>query len=73
LLVALSVRQPVGVVLGIAPWNAPIIAVRAIAAPLACGNTVILKASELSPGTQYRLGRGSGSAGNRVFAAEMHF
>jgi len=56
--VSLSVRQPVGVVLGIAPWNAPIIlAVRAIAAPLACGNTVILKASELSPGTQYLLGR----------------
>ncbi len=55
---SLSVRQPVGVVLGIAPWNAPIIlAVRAIAAPLACGNTVILKASELSPGTQYLLGR----------------
>jgi acyl-CoA reductase-like NAD-dependent aldehyde dehydrogenase len=45
-------------VLGIAPWNAPIIlAIRAIAAPLACGNTVVLKASETSPGTQYLLGR----------------
>lgn len=55
---ALTVRQPVGVVLGIAPWNAPIIlAIRAIAAPLACGNTVILKASETSPGTQYLLGQ----------------
>ena len=55
---ALTVRQPVGVVLGIAPWNAPIIlAIRAIAAPLACGNTVVLKASETSPGTQYLLGR----------------
>jgi acyl-CoA reductase-like NAD-dependent aldehyde dehydrogenase len=55
---ALTVRQPVGVVLGIAPWNAPIIlATRAIAAPLACGNTVVLKASEASPGTQYLLGR----------------
>jgi acyl-CoA reductase-like NAD-dependent aldehyde dehydrogenase len=54
---AMTVRQPVGVVLGIAPWNAPIIlAIRAIAAPLACGNTVILKASETSPGTQYLLG-----------------
>jgi vanillin dehydrogenase len=54
---ALTVRQPVGVVLGIAPWNAPIIlAIRAIAAPLACGNTVVLKASETSPGTQYLLG-----------------
>ena len=55
---SMSIRQPVGVVLGIAPWNAPIIlAVRAIAAPLACGNTVILKASEISPGTQFILGR----------------
>lgn len=44
------VRQPVGVVLGIAPWNAPVVlASRAVAAPLACGNTVVLKASELCP------------------------
>ncbi len=55
---SMSVRQPVGVVLSIAPWNAPIIlAVRAIATPLACGNTVVLKASETSPGTHYLLGR----------------
>jgi len=50
--VALALREPAGVVLGIAPWNAPIIlGVRAIATPLACGNTVILKASELCPRT----------------------
>jgi benzaldehyde dehydrogenase (NAD) len=50
--IALALREPAGVVLGIAPWNAPIIlAVRAIATPLACGNTVILKASELCPRT----------------------
>ena len=50
--IALAVREPAGVVLGIAPWNAPIIlAVRAIATPLACGNTVILKASEVCPRT----------------------
>ena len=49
---AMSIREPVGVVLGIAPWNAPIIlGVRAIATPLACGNSVILKASELCPRT----------------------
>jgi acyl-CoA reductase-like NAD-dependent aldehyde dehydrogenase len=49
---ALTIREPAGVVLGIAPWNAPIIlAVRAIAVPLACGNTVILKASEVCPRT----------------------
>lgn len=50
---AMATRQGAGVVLGMAPWNAPIIlAVRAIATPLACGNTVILKGSELSPATQ---------------------
>src|SRR5579871_1790400 len=49
---ALAMRQPAGVVLGIAPWNAPVIlGVRAIATPLACGNTVILKASEICPAT----------------------
>jgi acyl-CoA reductase-like NAD-dependent aldehyde dehydrogenase/ABC-type branched-subunit amino acid transport system ATPase component len=49
---AMGVRQPAGVVLGVAPWNAPIIlGVRAIATPLACGNTVILKGSENCPRT----------------------
>lgn len=49
---ALAVRQPAGVVLGMAPWNAPVIlATRAIAVPLACGNTVVLKGSELCPQT----------------------
>jgi acyl-CoA reductase-like NAD-dependent aldehyde dehydrogenase len=47
---AMGVRQPCGVVVGIAPWNAPVIlGTRAVAMPLACGNTVILKASELCP------------------------
>ena len=49
---AMAVKEPVGVILGIAPWNAPIIlGVRAIATPLACGNAVILKASEQCPRT----------------------
>ncbi len=49
---AMGVRQPAGVVLGIAPWNAPVIlGVRAIATPLACGNTVVLKGSENCPRT----------------------
>ncbi|USQ98229.1 aldehyde dehydrogenase [Caulobacter sp. RL271] len=49
---AMAVREPAGVVLGVAPWNAPIIlGVRAVATPLACGNTVILKASETCPRT----------------------
>jgi vanillin dehydrogenase len=49
---AKAVRQPVGVVVGIAPWNAPVVlGVRAVAAPLAYGNTVVLKASEQCPRT----------------------
>ncbi|KAM5511756.1 Vanillin dehydrogenase [Fusarium oxysporum f. sp. phaseoli] len=46
--------RPLGVVLGIAPWNSPLfLALRAVIAPLATGNTVILKGSELSPRTHY--------------------
>lgn len=55
--IAMAVRQAAGVCLGIAPWNAPIIlGVRAVATPLACGNTVILKASEICPGTHRLIG-----------------
>ena len=47
---AMAQRHPVGVILGIAPWNAPIIlGTRAISTALACGNAVILKASEVCP------------------------
>jgi len=47
---AMGVRRPVGVVGAIAPWNAALIlSARAIAAPLALGNTVVLKPSEWSP------------------------
>jgi benzaldehyde dehydrogenase (NAD) len=61
---ALTLREPVGVILGIAPWNAPIIlGVRAIAVPLACGNTVILKASELCPRTHTLIVEAFASAG----------
>jgi benzaldehyde dehydrogenase (NAD) len=56
-MMAMAYRQPAGVVLGIAPWNAPIIlGVRAIATPLACGNTVVLKASEVCPATHALIG-----------------
>ncbi len=49
---AMAIRQPAGVVIGIAPWNAPLIlGMRAVAMPLAYGNTVVFKASEESPGT----------------------
>jgi len=47
---SLAVRRPAGVVAAFAPWNAPLIlGARAIAAPLASGNTVVVKASEDAP------------------------
>ncbi|AAN29314.1 MULTISPECIES: aldehyde dehydrogenase [Brucella] len=53
-IMSMAVRQPVGVVLGMAPWNAPVIlGVRAVAAALACGNTVILRSSETCPGVHH--------------------
>src|SRR6202000_285605 len=56
--------QPVGVVVGIAPWNAPVIlGTRAIAAALACGNTVVLRSSELCPGTHHLIGQVLNEAG----------
>lgn len=49
---SMTFRQPVGVVLSIVPWNGPILlAARAIAYPLAFGNTVLFRASEASPRT----------------------
>lgn len=45
-------RKPWGVVFGIAPWNAgPALAIRAVACAILCGNTVVLKASEVTPRT----------------------
>jgi salicylaldehyde dehydrogenase len=49
---SMTIRQPVGVVLSIVPWNGPVVlAARAIAYPIACGNTVVFRASEASPKT----------------------
>jgi acyl-CoA reductase-like NAD-dependent aldehyde dehydrogenase len=63
-LTAMGVRQPAGVTVGIAPWNAPLIlGVRAVAMPLAYGNTVILKASEQTPATQAEIARALHDAG----------
>jgi acyl-CoA reductase-like NAD-dependent aldehyde dehydrogenase len=45
-----AVRRPLGVCVGIAPWNAPVIlGTRAVVWALALGNTVVFKASEQSP------------------------
>jgi acyl-CoA reductase-like NAD-dependent aldehyde dehydrogenase len=61
---ALALRVPVGVCLGIAPWNAPVIlGVRAIAMALACGNTVVFKASEMCPATHRLIGTACVEAG----------
>jgi acyl-CoA reductase-like NAD-dependent aldehyde dehydrogenase len=47
---SLAIQAPMGVVAALAPWNAPVIlGVRAAAAPLAAGNTVVLKPSEEAP------------------------
>ncbi|HZD87144.1 MAG TPA: aldehyde dehydrogenase family protein [Gaiellaceae bacterium] len=49
---AMGMRRPAGVVGAFAPWNAALIlSARSIAAPLALGNTVVLKPSEWSPWT----------------------
>ncbi len=61
---AMGVRQAAGICLAIAPWNAPVIlATRAVAMPIACGNTVILKASEQCPGTHRLIGTALTEAG----------
>jgi vanillin dehydrogenase len=63
-ILSMAIRQPAGVVLGIAPWNAPVIlGTRAIAAALACGNTVILRSSEVCPGTHQLIGQVLNNAG----------
>jgi benzaldehyde dehydrogenase (NAD) len=60
----MAVRRPAGVVVGMAPWNAPVIlSTRAVAAPLAYGNTVVLKASEHCPRTHAAVARAIADAG----------
>ena len=61
---AMAVRQPLGVCVGIAPWNAPVIlGVRSLAVPLACGNTVVFKASEACPAVHRIIGDAFQEAG----------
>ncbi|KAJ9612040.1 hypothetical protein H2200_003635 [Cladophialophora chaetospira] len=60
----LVARQPVGVVFAISPWNAPVnLTARAVACPLVCGNTVVLKPSEFSPKSQHLVVRALREAG----------
>ncbi|RWZ50823.1 aldehyde dehydrogenase [Labedella phragmitis] len=49
---SMTVRQAAGVVFSMAPWNGPgVLAARAIAYPIVCGNSVVFRASETSPRT----------------------
>jgi benzaldehyde dehydrogenase (NAD) len=61
---AMAIRRPVGVVASMAPWNAPVIlSVRSMATPLACGNTVVFKSSEICPATHRLVGSVLAEAG----------
>lgn len=61
---AMAVKKPVGVLVGMAPWNAAVIlGVRAVAMPIACGNTIVLKASEKCPRTHLLIGEALRRAG----------
>ncbi len=59
-----TLREPVGVVGGITPWNGPMIMAAWKTAPaLACGNAVVLKPAEHTPMTAMELGRIAAEAG----------
>ena len=59
-----TVREPVGVVGAIIPWNFPLmIGMWKLAPALACGCTVVLKPAELTPLTALRLGELALAAG----------
>lgn len=52
---ALLVREPIGVVAIITPWNWPLLLlIRSLAPALAAGNSVIIKPSSITPVTNYR-------------------
>lgn len=52
-----AIRKPKGVIGVISPWNAPFLLMTWKVAPaLACGNTVVVKPSEETPGTATLLG-----------------
>jgi len=62
--VDMTLREPLGVVGLITPWNFPLnIASWKVAPALACGNTVVLKPAELTPLTALRLAELAREAG----------
>lgn len=56
--VTVQIREPMGVIAAITPWNYPLTNAAIKLAPiLACGNTVVLKPSEVSPLSALMLAR----------------
>lgn len=69
---ALMQRRPMGVILGIAPPNAPIIlSLRSICVPILCGNTAVLKSSEYSPRSQSLIAELLQEVRERVFPEDL--
>ena len=53
-----TIREPMGVVAGILPWNFPaVLAIQKLAPALAYGNVIILKPAEQSPRSAIRIGQ----------------
>lgn len=59
-----SIRKPLGVIAVISPWNLPLLLMTWKVAPaLACGNTVVVKPSEMTPSTATLLAEVMAEAG----------
>ena len=54
----LLLRQPIGVIGGIVPWNFPLyVLARKVAPALLMGNSIVVKPSEITPNSTLELGR----------------
>ena len=54
----LLLRQPIGVIGGIVPWNFPLyVLARKVAPALLTGNSIVVKPSEITPNSTLELGR----------------
>jgi len=63
-LMAFTLREPIGVVAGIVPWNNQLfLSVVKVGPALACGNAIVLKASEHGPAALLELARLADEAG----------
>jgi aldehyde dehydrogenase (NAD+) len=59
-----TVREPLGVIGVITPWNSPILLTMMAAAPaLAAGNTIVVKPSEITPASLHEVARVAVEAG----------